>query len=360
MKPSRGVVGACALVLLGLTAGPAQAGWANVFQVTCFFHKRQPPASVSYFVAPAPAAPCCDPCPQPCPQPCTTSYVQRCYYQPVTAYQTRSYFEPVTTYRTSFFYEPVTSYRYSCYFDPCSCSFQQVATPTTSFRLRSQTSAVQSWVQRCCQVPVTTYQQAFYWEPVTTCCTPTGPAPSSLSGLQPRASGDPVLTTPPPLNGEARSQSTPGVSENPYGNRTEPLPNQRYYPPGQQQDYMPPASGSSYRQIQPNGQALPVAPARPTPPVRIDRIAAVSAGEVQGQVVRSDKLPAAGAKVLFVSADRRQPRQTAAVDKSGQFRVALTSGGWLVYVQGSDGKPMFDRKIDVRDQETRQMELVSR
>jgi hypothetical protein len=91
----------------------------------------------------------------------------------------------------------------------------------------------------------------------------------------------------------------------------------------------------------------------------MDRIAALPAGQVQGQVVRGD-LPVAGAQLLFVSADRRQPRQTAATDRNGQFQVSLASGGWLVYVQGSEGKPVFQRKIDVRENETRQMNLVSR
>src|SRR2546423_1115283 len=164
MRPLRGAVWGCALVLLGTSVVPAHAAWDNVFQITCFH--RRPKTTASYYVAPA----ACDAC-QPC-QPCTTSYVQRCYYQPVVSYQSRSYYEPVTSFRTSYYYEPVTSYRYSCYYDPCSCSYQQVACPTTSYRLRSQCCPVQSWVQRCAQVPVTSYRAASYWEPVTSCCTP--------------------------------------------------------------------------------------------------------------------------------------------------------------------------------------------
>ena len=64
--------------------------------------------------------------------------------------------------------------------------------------------------------------------------------------------------------------------------------------------------------------------------------------------------------MLFVSADRREPRQTVGTDEAGRFRVTLTSGGWLVYVQGADGRPIFHRKIEVRQNETRQVYLVSR
>src|SRR5437879_6441901 len=168
MKPLRGIVWGCALVLLGTSAAPANAAWCNAFQV-CWLRHRHPAPAVSYYAAPAPCAPCA-------PQ-CTTSYVQRCYYQPVTTYQTKTYYEPVTTYRTSYYYEPVRGYTYTSYYDPCSCCYQQVATPTVSYQLKSQCCPVQSWVQRCCSVPVTSYQQSFYWEPVTTCCTPTCAAP---------------------------------------------------------------------------------------------------------------------------------------------------------------------------------------
>src|SRR5262249_34417759 len=207
MRPCRVAVWGCALVLAGVTASPAQAAWCNVFQVTCFRCKSHQPAVSAY----APAA-CC-------PQPvCTTQYVQRCYYQPVTCYQTKTYYEPVTTYRTSYYYEPVTSYRYSCYLDPCTCSYQQVACPQTCYRLRSQCCPVTSYLQRCCQVPVTSYRLSYYYEPVTTCATPACPSPC--------APGAPAVGEQP------GGQMTPGV----YEQRT-PAPGSgsngtydRYYP----------------------------------------------------------------------------------------------------------------------------------
>jgi hypothetical protein len=79
----------------------------------------------------------------------------------------------------------------------------------------------------------------------------------------------------------------------------------------------------------------------------------------KGQIVRRDKLPLAGAQLLFVSAGGHLPRQTVATDPSGRFRITVASGGWLVYVQGEDGKPVFQHKIEVLDNQTRQLDLVN-
>src|SRR5688572_16918063 len=188
MKPMMvlGVLG-----LWALTEAPAQAAWNNVFQPTLFGRLRK--TTTSHYVAPAvayaspvvAATPVCNNC-QPAPQnQCSTSYSQRCYYQPVTTYETKSYYEPVTTYETKSYYEPVTSYRYSCYYDPCTCTTKQVATPVTSYQLRQQSCPVQSWVQRCVQVPVTSYQKACYWQPQTTCCTTTQGALIPINGAAP-------------------------------------------------------------------------------------------------------------------------------------------------------------------------------
>jgi hypothetical protein len=370
MKLLRGAVGTCALLLLGASATPANAAWCNVFQVTCFHCGGR--TSASYYAAPSP---CCEPCQQQC---CTTRYVQRCYYQPVTTYQTRTYYEPVTTYRTSYYYEPVTSYRYSSYYDPSTCCYQQVACPQTCYRLRSQCCPVQSWVQRCCSVPVTAYQQAFYYEPVTTCAPPppcpcpTAPvaaaappppdcaataapaAPPPGYGQQPSYGQQPGVTEP------SRIPPAPGVTDYPPQNGAQ-TPYNRYYPPTYN-DTMPPASGSSLQQWAPRSttpQPKTNAPA-PLPSVKLDRIAAGPAGEVRGQVVRDDKTPVPGAHVLFVCADRHEPRQTVATDAAGQFKLSLTWGDWLVYVQGADGKPVFHRKIEVRRNESLPVNLVSR
>jgi hypothetical protein len=325
----------CALVLLAAGAGDLQAAWCNVFQVCCWGCRGR--SSTSAYVSAY--DPCCSPC-TPCPQTvCTTRYVQRCYYQPVTTYETRTYYEPVTTYRTSYYYEPVTSYRYSCYFDPCTCSYKQVACPVTSYRLRSQCCPVQSFVQRCCSVPVTSYRQAFYYEPVTTCCTTSTGAPVAA----PPCNGSSV----PPAVGEQRNTPQPGVGE------------YRSTPNGNPPSSMPPAGpGVSLRQLTP----APAAPRTPPPPpvVRLERVVALPSASVEGQVVRDDRAPQPGARLLFVSAEREGEREAVTADQSGQFRVTLASGGWLMYIEGADGKPTFHSKIEVAENQTRQVTLVRR
>jgi hypothetical protein len=94
--------------------------------------------------------------------------------------------------------------------------------------------------------------------------------------------------------------------------------------------------------------------------VRLDRIVSAPATRLQGQVVRGDNLPEGGARVLFVSASRQGPQRSVTADAGGQFRVTLASGGWLVYVHGADNRPVFHSKIDLAENETRQVTLVSR
>jgi hypothetical protein len=366
MKPFPITAGLCALGLLVTSAGPLQAAWNNVFQITC--HRRGCRSSVAYVQAPVVAAaapaPCCNPCPQPV---CTTRYVQRCYYQPVTCYQTKTYYEPVTTYRTSYYYEPVTSYRYSCYVDPCTGCTQQVACPTTCYQLRAQCCPVQSWVQRCCSVPVTTYQRCCYWEPQTCCTTPPPCCPTNGNGVvqapavavpsapvvqeqqqfqpqpQPQLQTPPqpqFQTTPPPTIEERKNGGAPGIN---------------VYPP-------PNTPGASFRQPLP-GNPVPVRPVspNPTPAVRPDRIASAPAAQVEGQVVRMDRTPRGGARLTFISAQRQQlPMQAVTANAAGQFQVNLASGGWLVYVTGPDGRQTFHSRIEVNGAQPAPLTVVTR
>jgi hypothetical protein len=149
----------------------------------------------------------------------------------------------------------------------------------------------------------------------------------------------------------------PGVQETPGKDASgQPLYDRRYAPPG---DNMPPASGSSLRPVpQRQPSALPPAPLPPR--VKLDRVVALPVPTLQGQVVLGNNAPAAGAKLLFVSAARRGPQQSVTADGVGRFRVTLASGSWLVYVAGADGRPTFHSKIDLKDTETRQVTLVSR
>jgi hypothetical protein len=296
--------------------------------------------------------------------------VQRCYYQPVTSYCSKTYYEPCTTYQTSYYYEPCCSYRYSCYYDPCSCCYQQVAVPCTSYRLRSQCCPVTSYLQRCCMVPVTSYQQVSYWEPVTTCCnTPCNSCGSCGScGTPSCSSASPVPATPstpvtPPPGGQPPSvfggagtpppAATPNPTDPNYSGSSNPRSYDRYQQPVP--GTMPPAS---------NRQLAPQAPHSPAPPVaprvRLDRIVSLSNTGVEGQVVRSDRAPQGGAKVLFVNVDRKEQQQSVVTDRSGQFRANLPTGTWLIYVHDAAGKSVLHSSIEVRGDETRHVTLVSR
>jgi hypothetical protein len=93
--------------------------------------------------------------------------------------------------------------------------------------------------------------------------------------------------------------------------------------------------------------------------VRLDRIVTAPQAQLEGQVVQGNQRPLAGARLTFVHASRQGPHESVTVNASGQFRVTLASGGWLVYVGGHDGKAAFHSKINLRDSETRQVTLVS-
>ena len=346
------LVGIVAVGLLAVEAGSASAAWNNVFQTTIFGRWRQ--QTTSYYVAPvvtfaSPVA-CCTPCPTPCPPPqpvCSTSYVQRCYYQPVTTYQTQSYYEPVTTYRTSYYYEPVTSYRYSMYYDPCTCSYQQVATPTTSYQLRAQNCPVQSWVQRCASVPVTSYQKSCYYEPQTTCCTPSVGAPV--------ATAPPMMTPPPPPNVEQRSTPPPPqINEKRDGNTFD----RQYYPPTNNgTSYTPP----SWQPSNFPPAVRPITPSPSVPPVRLDRIVTGPDSTVEGQVVRSDNSPRPNARLLFVNATNGAERKRVIANSVGRFHVTLYTGSWLVYADNPDGTQSFHSRIEVTPQPSQsRIMLVSR
>jgi hypothetical protein len=242
--------------LLALLAGsPLHAAWNNVFQVCCNSCGGQ--TSASFYAPPA------DPC-NPCPPPpcCTTRYVQRCYYQPVVTYQTRTYYEPVTTYRTSYFWEPVTVQRCTSHFDPCTCSWQQQCCPTTAYRLRSQCCPVQSFVARCCTVPVTSQRLVTFYEPQTTCSTPSIGAPAAAPPPVPMAA---------PLPGAGVNDSQLGAPPAGVRDSGDNIRGSDSYKP----ETMPPASGSSLRQLTPQSPGTIKTPSnesQPPPRVRLDKI----------------------------------------------------------------------------------------
>lgn len=306
----RGLAGGATLVVL-LAAGQADAAWNNAFQVCCNGSRN---SSSNYYVAPpvvaysAPSGGCC-----------TTSYVQRCYYQPVVSYKTVC--EKVTSYRTSYFLEPVCSYRSSCYYDPCTGQSVQVTQPVTTYEVRSKCNAVTSYVQRC--VPVVTQRQVMYLEAVQN-CPPPCPAPCS-SGLN--------------------------------INESAPIPDAPRIPP----QYVPePARKNS---LQGPAVPAPAAPSlKPIPESQgFDRIASTTGAAVRGQVVAKNYVtPLRGAKILFVSRDSQEKQQTAQADAYGRFSVSLPAGGWNIFVGKSGERLDYHSSIDVQDAQNRQVTVVSR
>ncbi|MBM3981725.1 MAG: hypothetical protein FJ304_15910 [Planctomycetes bacterium] len=312
MSYTRCAAAALVLALAGLMTAQtrATAAWDNVFQVCCNDCKPR----VAY------SAPCPDQCAKP---EVRISYVQRTYYQPVTEYVRKSYYEPVTKKVTSYYYEPVTEYKYTTYYDPCTGCPQKVCQPVTSYRLRSQCNSVTSYVERCAMVPVTTLKPVCYQQPVVSYYYP----PSS-SGYFPPAPG--------PTVNELR--------ENP------PM-------------VMPP-KGSSDGMIPP--QELPAQPgAFPKPggtKIRPEKtVSRSSVVSVRGEVVLNDQItPRAGAKIVFMNADKPEQKEYATANAYGEFDLRLAAGNWYMYVGGENGKATYHKQISLGDRDTVDYKVVSR
>lgn len=320
----RSAAPALAFALAGLagTAGRADAAWDNVFQVCCNDCKPR----VSY------SAPCPEPCPPaPCPQPeMRISYVQRTYYQPVTEYVRKSYYEPVTKQVTSYYYEPVTTYRYTTYYDPCTGCPQKVCTPCTSYRLRSQCNSVTSYVERCAMVPVTSLKPVCYQQPVVSYYYPPTPSASSYYPLPPAA------TNPPSV--EQLRENPPGVMP-PAGGSDATIPPTN----------VPTGPGASYPK--PSNPRL-------RPEKTVSRSSVVS---IRGEVVLSDQItPRAGAKLVFMNAEKQEQREQVTANAYGEFDVRLPAGTWYMYVGGEGGKATYHKKITLGDRDTVDYKVVSR
>jgi hypothetical protein len=126
---------------------------------------------------------------------------------------------------------------------------------------------------------------------------------------------------------------------------------------------MPPATGSSLRPSVP--PRLPVTPPQPVPlqappKVKLEQIVAVPGPVLKGQVVRFNNAPVAGAKLMFVNTAQQDQQLPATTDSAGNFRVALASGAWKVFMQSGDGQLEFHSKIDLHEKEPRPVILVSR
>jgi hypothetical protein len=82
---------------------------------------------------------------------------------------------------------------------------------------------------------------------------------------------------------------------------------------------------------------------------------------VEGQVVGSDtRIPRAGARLLFVSAEQDGAHKTVTADEQGRFQTTLVKGSWLVYVRNREGTPVFQKRIEVQASQTSQVLLTSR
>jgi hypothetical protein len=281
----------------------------------------------------------------------------------VTTYKTTTYYEPVTSYRTSYYYEPCTSYRYSCCYDPCTCRYQQVATPVTSYRLRSQCCPVTSYLQRCCLTPCTSYQQVTYYEPQTSCCTTQGGTPTTVvpgaavTPAVPGTSGNPPTVTEGRQPVLTPSPGAPNVTET-----REPAPVTPAMPEGSTKFNRGQAPFNPNSPAPRLGTPFPASPTSPAPKtgVRLDRVASSNSPVLQGQVVRNDQQPQAGARVLLVCQDAQRSRQETQTDSDGQFHVTLASGSWLLYTYGADGQPKFQQRIEVVEKEKTIVRLVNR
>jgi hypothetical protein len=123
----------------------------------------------------------------------------------------------------------------------------------------------------------------------------------------------------------------------------------------------PPANSNPYPAPS-LGTPLPTNPANSVPKtdVRLDRMASLNSPVLQGQVVNNNQQPLAGARLLLISADSQRTRQEAQADASGQFRVTLASGNWLLYTYSANGQPVFQQKIEVGEKEKTIVRLVNR
>jgi hypothetical protein len=94
--------------------------------------------------------------------------------------------------------------------------------------------------------------------------------------------------------------------------------------------------------------------------VKLDRIVAGPEVPLEGQLIQNDQTPKAGAKLVFVNADRQSSQQSVTASASGRFQVELPTGSWLVYMTQPDGRRVYQTRIDVGETRPPFLTLVSR
>jgi hypothetical protein len=309
------------LALAGVfaTSPVAEAGWNNVFLVSC--NDCSPPARRSS----SPPAPQRD-----------VQYEQRCYYEPVKVMRPERFVEEVPVQVKSYYWDPVTSYSYRSYYDPCSGDCQQIAVPRTSYVRKEKCETVMKAVERVRMVPVEVSRKVCETRPVVTYYGPTT-----------RTYG-PIESTPP------------AGSSNPRIDELRPAPS-----------VMPPERSSGDRIIPPGLPITPMEMASPKIGPAVTTMPKVNAfstarstsskTSIHGEVVGQDQqTPRSGAKLVFVSATDHNVREYATADEFGGFDLKLPAGDWHMYVGSGNGQASYHKKITVTDGESRNFTVVSR
>ncbi len=313
--PARLVAPAIAVAGLLASAGPAAAGWDNVFQVSCNDCKSKP--RTSYYSAPAP---------QPEKH---VEYQRSYYYEPITVMKPERFTEEVPVQVKSYYWDPVTSYTYKSYYDPCSGCSQQIAVPRTSYVRKEQCSTITKYVERVRMVPTQVQRKVEVTRPVVTYYLPEQRryVPDcelpGAGGANPRVD---EMRAPPSVFPDSGTGTIPPTRL--------------------------PVTEQSRQKLSP-------APARPTT-VNAHTASRASAG-VRGEVVLNDQnTPRPGAKVVFVSAKNTDVREFATADQFGNFDVKLDAGDWYLYLGNGEGKATMHKKITVGEYESREFKVVSR
>ena len=70
--------------------------------------------------------------------------------------------------------------------------------------------------------------------------------------------------------------------------------------------------------------------------------------------------PRAGAKLVFLNADKPEQKEYATANAYGEFDVRLPAGKWYMYVGGEGGKATYHKQIALGDRDTVDYKVVSR
>ena len=64
-------------------------------------------------------------------------------------------------------------------------------------------------------------------------------------------------------------------------------------------------------------------------------------------MVRADRQPQAGIRVIFVCGDEQGGRQSLTTDSSGRFQATLASGNWIIYTLDASGRLVYQQKMRI-------------